>query len=140
MTAVEGGPVIRVIAAVISRGDKVLVCQRAPLKRHGGLWEFPGGKCEPGESLADAVRRELREELAVEVISVGEEEAVIRDPDSPYLITFAPVLIAGEPSCREHVDLRWASLPEVSLLALAPTDRKYVELRLRESRLATASS
>jgi len=129
--------VIRVIAAVISRGDDVLVCQRAPEKRHGGLWEFPGGKCEPGESLADAARRELSEELGVEVVSVGEEESVLRDPNSPYMIAFVPVEIRGEPACREHVALRWISLPEVSRLPLAPTDRKYVETRIHDLRPAS---
>ena len=130
---------IRVVAAVIPRGDQVLICQRAPHKRHGGLWEFPGGKCEPGESLADTARRELREELGVEVVSVGEEEFVLRDPGSPYLINFAPVEIVGEPSCREHVELRWVSLAEGSNLPLAPTDRKYIEARLRDLRLAAAT-
>lgn len=125
---------IRVIAAVISRGEEVLVCQRPSHKRYGGLWEFPGGKCEPGESLADAARRELREELGVEVVSVGEQELALRDPKSPYLIIFAPVEILGEPSCREHADLRWVSLPEGSTLPLAPTDRKYVEARLTATR------
>ena len=128
---------IRVIAAVISRGDDLLVCQRAPEKRHGGLWEFPGGKCEPGESLADAARRELSEELGVEVVSVGVEVLALRDPNSPYMITFVPVEIKGEPACREHVALRWISLAEVSQLRLAPTDRKFVETRLRDFRLAS---
>ena len=48
---------LRVIAAVIGRADTLLLCQRPPHKRHGGLWEFPGGKLEPGESDADAARR-----------------------------------------------------------------------------------
>ena len=128
---------IHVIAAVISRGDDVLVCQRAPEKRHGGLWEFPGGKCEPGESLVDAARRELGEELGVEVVSVGVEELVLRDPNSPYMITFVPVEIRGEPACREHMDLRWISLDEVMRLPLAPADRQYVGTRLRDFRLAS---
>jgi len=80
--------------------------------------EFPGGKCEPGESLADAARRELREELGVEVVAVGEEEFVLRDPDSPYLIHFVSVEIVGEPSCSEHIDLRWVSLAEGSNFAV----------------------
>ncbi len=54
-------PPIRVIAAVIRRGPELLVCRRPAHKRHGGLWEFPGGKCEPGESDADTARRELLE-------------------------------------------------------------------------------
>jgi mutator protein MutT len=120
-------PTIRVIAAVISRGDDVLICQRAHHKRYDGLWEFPGGKCEPGETLAEAARRELREELGVEVLDVGTEELAINDPGSSYLIVFVPVRIAGEPRCREHVALRWVPLSEVAAFPLAPTDQKYVE-------------
>jgi mutator protein MutT len=73
-----------VIAAVVSRGDELLVCQRPHEKRHGRLWEFPGGKCEPGESDADAARGELREELGVEVTEVGDEQFAIADPGSPF--------------------------------------------------------
>lgn len=120
----------RVIAAVVSRGDRLLVCQRPREKRYGGLWEFPGGKCEPGESVTAAARRELREELGVEVVEVGDEELRVRDPHSPYLIIFAPVSIVGEPTCHEHTDLRWGRLNELALLPLAPSDRSYVEFRL----------
>ena len=122
---------IRVIAAVISRGDELLVCQRPLEKRHGGLWEFPGGKCEPDESDADAARRELREELGVEVTEVGDEELAIADPDSPFLIVFVPVRINGEPVCREHIALRWGRPDDVALLPLAPSDRRYIESRTR---------
>jgi mutator protein MutT len=67
-------PSIRVIAAVLARGEKLLVCQRPPHKRHGGLWEFPGGKVEAGEDDETAARRELAEELGIEVESVGDAE------------------------------------------------------------------
>src|SRR5690242_21147044 len=62
----------RVLAAVVLRYGRYLVCRRPAHKRHGGLWEFPGGKLEPGESLLDAANRELTEELNVSVVSVGE--------------------------------------------------------------------
>jgi len=120
---------IRVIAAVVSRGDELLVCQRPHHKRHGGLWEFPGGKCEPGESDADAARRELREELGVEVTEVGDEEIVIADPDSTFLIVFTRVRIVGELDCREHIALKWGRPSELAHLPLAPSDRRYVEYR-----------
>ena len=122
-------PLIRVIAAVVSRGEELLVCRRPYEKRHGGLWEFPGGKCEPGESDADAARRELHEELGVEVTEVGAEEFVIADPDSPFLIVFTPVHITGEPACREHIAFRWGRPSELARLPLAPSDRRYVEYR-----------
>lgn len=121
---------IQVVAAVVSRGDQFLVCRRSADKRHAGLWEFPGGKCEPGESIGNAACRELREELGVKVVDVGHEEFTIRDPDSPFLIAFAPVWITGEPQCHEHVELRWVSLRDLASLPLAPTDRCYVEFRL----------
>lgn len=123
-------PLIRVIAAVVSRGNDLLVCQRPIKKRHGGLWEFPGGKCEDGESAAAAVRRELNEELGVDVVEIGKEDLAIRDPDSSYLIIFTPVRIIGEPTCREHLEIRWAPLNELAQLPLAPADRQYVNFRL----------
>lgn len=126
-------PYIRVIAAVVSRGDTLLVCQRPLYKRHGGLWEFPGGKCEPGESNVAAARRELREELGVEVIAVGDQEFAVHDPGSPYLIIFAPVTIIGEPTCHEHIGLQWGPPSNLALLPLAPSDRRYLEFRLARS-------
>lgn len=118
---------IRVIAAVISRGDELLVCQRPPHKRHGGLWEFPGGKCEPGESDADAIRRELAEELGVKTVAVGEADFEISDPDSPYLIAFLSVRIEGEPHAAEHTLIAWLAPKSLDRLPLAPSDRRYVE-------------
>jgi 8-oxo-dGTP pyrophosphatase MutT (NUDIX family) len=132
---------IRVIAAVVSDGDRLLLCQRPPHKRHGGLWEFPGGKCEPGESDLEAARRELREELGVEVLAVGPAELAVIDPGSPFEIVFVPVTIAGTPVCREHTALVWKPLAEVPSLSLAPSDRRFVEGRLArasEKRLSGA--
>jgi 8-oxo-dGTP diphosphatase len=125
---------IRVVAAVISRGDKLLVCQRPAHKRHGGLWEFPGGKCEPGESDADAIRRELAEELGVETVAVGDTECEIADPESPFLIVFVAANIDGEPVAGEHTATAWASLDELFSMPLAPSDRRYLEQRPRSTR------
>lgn len=118
---------IRVLAAVIARGDRYLVCRRPVQKRHGGLWEFPGGKLEPGEDDAAAARRELREELGVEVSSVGEEAFAVHDEGSPFLIAFVPVGIEGEPTCLEHSALAWGIPAELLGYALAPSDRRFVE-------------
>jgi mutator protein MutT len=124
---------IRVVAAVVARDDRLLVCQRPLHKRHGGLWEFPGGKCEAAESDADAIRRELREELGVEASIVGGEECAIADDGSPFLIVFVRTTIVGEPACREHAGLMWGTLDELATLPLAPSDRRFVEHRLRHA-------
>lgn len=118
---------LRVAAALIRDDDRLLICQRPFHERHGGLWEFPGGKCEPGESDFEATRRELREELDVEVAAVGAPLFEFQDPDSEFLIAFVPVQIAGTPTRIEHTDIRWVTLVELVALPLAPSDRWFVE-------------
>jgi mutator protein MutT len=125
---------IRVIAAVVARDDRVLVCQRPLTKRHGGLWEFPGGKLEAGETDFDAAFRELREELDVRVTAVSQEEFAIVDPGSAFLIAFVRAVVDGEPVAREHLALRWGTLLDIQQLPLAPSDRRYVEWRVSEMR------
>jgi 8-oxo-dGTP diphosphatase len=121
-----------VLAAVIERDGSYLVCQRAAHKRHGRLWEFPGGKVEMGETHFEAARRELAEELDVRVVSVGSAIFSVADPGSEYLIEFVPTTIHGSPTCLEHMDLRWISLPDLPSLELAPSDRRFVDF-LRSS-------
>lgn len=123
-------PSIPVLAAVIYRDGRYLVCQRPAHKRHGGLWEFPGGKLEPNESVLDAADRELTEELGVTAIEVGSPLLSVADPGSAFIIEFVPTTISGEPTCLEHSELRWATLRELPDLPLAPSDRKFVEVLL----------
>jgi len=122
----EPGTVIRVVAAVVAREGRCLVCERPAHKRHGGLWEFPGGKLEPGEDILAAARRELHEELGVEVTEVGPALAAFQDPGSPFRIEFHPVAIQGEPACLEHARLLWLPPGDLAALPLAPTDRRFV--------------
>lgn len=121
---------IRVVAAVITRRDQLLVCQRPYDKRHGGSWEFPGGKREADESDSDALRRELHEELDLHVVATGGELFSIHDDGSPFLIAFIPTQVSGEPTCHEHIALRWGTLHELADLPLAPSDRRFVEFLL----------
>jgi 8-oxo-dGTP diphosphatase len=129
---------VRVIAAAVKREDRFLVCERPLNKRHGGLWEFPGGKVEPNESDESAARRELAEELGVHVESVAEPDFSIADPDSPFLIVFVPTTITGEPTCHEHTALAWHTPTELLSLPLAPSDRRYVEFLLSRERASRA--
>ncbi|HEY4219141.1 MAG TPA: NUDIX domain-containing protein [Gemmatimonadaceae bacterium] len=125
----------RVLAAVILRDDRYLVGKRPAHKRHGGLWEFPGGKLEAGETHLLAARRELAEELGVQVLSVAKPLFCVADPESEFLIEFVPTSIRGEPRRLEHSELKWASVNEMPMLALAPSDRMFAQL-LRSAQVA----
>jgi mutator protein MutT len=122
---------VRVLAAVVRRGDRYLVARRPAHKRHGGMWEFPGGKVEDGESTDQALQREVEEELGVQLQSMGRMLFSASDPDSVFQIEFIEVCIRGEPSCLEHESLVWASPVELRGMALAPSDRRFVEEHLR---------
>ncbi len=115
----------RVVAAVIEREGRLLLCRRPAGKRHAGLWEFPGGKLLPGESIPEAARRELAEELAVEVLAVGERLFELPDPGSPFVVEFHPVEIAGEPVALEHEALIWVEPRDLAGMDLAPSDRAF---------------
>lgn len=117
----------RVVACVIQRGDRMLVCRRPVTKRHGGLWEFPGGKAEPSESDADAAARELLEELRVRLVRAAPTAFEIADPDSSYIIAFIPVEIEGEPVSTEHSGMQWGHPNDLASLPLAPSDRAFVD-------------
>lgn len=121
---------VRVVAAVIDRDGRLLVAQRPLEKRHGGLWELPGGKCEAGETDAVALARELREEFGVRLTHVSAVLAELNDSGSPYLIAFLSAAIEGEPECREHIALCWATVPELMSMPLAPTDHTFISSRL----------
>jgi mutator protein MutT len=123
---------VRVLAAVIRRAGRYLVAQRPAGKRHGGLWEFPGGKVRDGESTTVALRRELREELALVVVAVGDVLYTRRDPGSPFVIEFVAVDVDGEPQAIEHESLTWCSKATLLALPLAPADRAFVQNGLQD--------
>ena len=117
---------IPVVAAVVRRDGRYLVGRRPAHKRHGGLWEFPGGKVHAGESMLDAARRELAEELSVSTNGIGRTLFSSRDGDAPFLIHFVEVEIDGEPIPSEHSEVAWLTLSELERLALAPADAAFV--------------
>ena len=116
---------VPVVAAVVRRDDRYLLGRRPAHKRHGGLWEFPGGKLLEGESRLDAARRELAEELGLEVVSLGTHLHSQRDPGAPYVIEFIEVQARGEPEAHEHSSVGWFTAAELAELELAPADARF---------------
>ena len=102
-----------VVAALIWDGGRFLICRRPAHKARGLLWEFVGGKVEPGETKAEALRRECREELDIELAVRDVFMEVVHEyPDLTIRLTlFNAAIASGTPKLLEHVDLRWI-LPE----------------------------
>ena len=122
---------VAVIAAVIQRGEKYLLGQRPESKRHGGLWEFPGGKVHDGESRLEAIRRELAEELALKAVRIERLLFSVVDKGSPYVIEFVETIIEGTPIPYEHSEIAWLTIGELDELRLAPADAAFAaHLRL----------
>lgn len=124
------GPLIVAAVALLDGNNRVLVQQRAAGKAHGGLWEFPGGKLEAGETPAAALVRELAEELAIVVtpddltpLAFGTDAAGAR---SLLLLLFTARRWRGEPRAVEAAALRWATLAALAELPMPPADRPLV--------------
>jgi A/G-specific adenine glycosylase len=129
-------PHYTVTAAVIRRGDLVLIAQRHHNGLLGGLWEFPGGKLQPDEHLASCLQREIREELGVDV-QVDEALGIYRHAYTHFRVTlhaFMCNLSDGvQPQALEHLDLRWVVVNELSNYPMGKIDRQ-ISLRLMEIR------
>ena len=123
-----GGLAIKVTAAVIERDGKVLIAKRQEGDRFEGRWEFPGGKIEAGESSEECLRRELREELGVEIeapeylCSVPFKTLGI----SIELMAFRTNLLAGEVRCHDHDEVRWVEPERLEDFDLTEPDRLVV--------------
>lgn len=118
-----------VVAALIWEGDRFMICQRPAHKARGLLWEFVGGKQEPGESLEEALQRECQEELDIG-IAVGERFMdVMHDyPDLlVHLTLFNAVITQGPPRLLEHNDLRFILPSEIENFAFCPADEEILK-------------
>ncbi len=115
---------VQVVAALIRRGNTFMICQRPAHKARGLLWEFPGGKIEPGETGPEALIRECREELGV-TLSVGD---VFYEVDHVYpditihLTLYNAAVAEGTPQLLEHNDLRYISPSEIDGYDFCPAD------------------
>ena len=108
--------ITEVVAALIWNKDKFMICQRPATKSCALLWEFVGGKVEPGETKEQALIRECQEELNI-IVSVGDvfAEVVHEYPDiTVHLTLFDAEISEGVPELLEHNDLKWITISEVS--------------------------
>jgi 8-oxo-dGTP diphosphatase len=133
VTGVTG---VVVAAAILDDAGRVLACRRSMPPELAGQWEFPGGKVEPGEDEAVALRRECREELGIEV-AVGDAlgEAVLPRPGWLLRVRLARIL-TGQPAPLEHGALRWLAADELADVAWLAPDvpivdalKRYLDVR-----------
>ena len=119
-----------VVAALIWRGDTFMICQRPAHKARGLLWEFVGGKVEPGETMVDALIRECREELNI-TVSVGDifTQVIHRYPDIHIRLTLYNCEIAeGSPVLLEHNDLKWIHPSQIPDFDFCPADEDILKM------------
>ena len=118
-----------VVAALIWDENRFMICQRPAHKARGSLWEFVGGKVEPGESKEEALVRECREELGV-TVDVGEifMEVTHQYPDiTVHLTLFSASIREGVPQKLEHKDIRWITAEEIGKFSFCPADTEILE-------------
>ena len=126
---------VEVVAALIRDNGKFLICQRPAHKARGLLWEFVGGKVEAGESGEDALIRECKEELGIEV-SVGEIfiQVTHKYPDiCVHLTVYNAEITDGEPKLLEHAALKWILPEEIKFYNFCPADDKILKKIIKES-------
>lgn len=120
---------VEVVAALIWDKEKFMICQRPSHKARALLWEFVGGKVEPGETKEQALIRECQEEIAV-TLSVGEifMDVVHEYPDiTVHLTLFNATIAEGVPQKLEHNDIRWIRVSEIDNYDFCPADTEILK-------------
>lgn len=119
---------ITVAAAIIEVGGEFLVTRRPKGVHLEDHWEFPGGKCEPGETLAACLRRELQEELAVDA-EIGDEVLVTTHeyPDRRVVLHFMTCRLAGHPTPQQGQEMRWVTRADLVALRFPPADEELIQ-------------
>ena len=123
------GPHVVVTAAVIERDGRFLVTRRQQGVHLEGYWEFPGGKCEPGEALADCLRRELREELGTDA-NIGAELLAVTHayPERSIELRFMACTLHAEPRPLLGQEMRWVRRQELASLKFPPADDELIRM------------
>ena len=121
--------ITEVVAALIWDGPRFMICQRPAHKARALLWEFVGGKVEPGETNEQALIRECREELAVTIAVQEAFMTVVHEyPDITVRLTlFDAVIVDGAPQKLEHNDIQWITPAQIPLYDFCPADTEILE-------------
>ncbi len=124
---------ILVAIGVVGRSGRVLICQRKKENTFGGFWEFPGGKCEEGESLEECLKRELMEEVGIQVEVKRELTPIVHDyaHGQVTLHSFLCGLTEGEPRALECEQTRWVLPGELGNYRFPPANEPLLEEILR---------
>lgn len=120
---------VEVVAALIWDNDKFMICQRPATKARALLWEFVGGKVEPGETKEQALIRECQEELDI-TLSVGDifMDVIHEYPDiTVHLTLFNASIQEGVPKKLEHNDIKWITAKEISNFTFCPADEEILK-------------
>ena len=126
---------IQVTCAIIESEERVLCAQRSAAMAHPGKWEFPGGKVEDGESEEECLIREIREELAVEILILERLPSVAHTYENGFslrLIPFRCQIQSGEMRAIQHAELRWVPVGELRFLDWAGADIPILKAYLEE--------
>jgi 8-oxo-dGTP diphosphatase len=117
--------IIPVTAALIRDGEMLLVAQRKRVKFLGGMWEFPGGKIEPGETAEECIARELREEFGVKITAERFAADLYYDYGSlhVHLIAYWSRYEGGSFELRDHEQIEWLRHEEIERFELVPADK-----------------
>jgi 8-oxo-dGTP diphosphatase len=122
-------PRIVVTAAVVQRNDSFLVTRRPRGIHLEGCWEFPGGKCEPGETHEECLAREILEELGTAIQIEQKLLTIAHDyPERSVELHFFACVLLGEPDARLGQEMRWVSRADLSSLDLPPADAELITL------------
>ena len=127
--------IVEVVAALIWKNNKFMICQRPAHKARGLLWEFVGGKVELGETKEQALIRECREELDI-LLSVGDVfmDVIHEYPDlAVHLTLFNATITEGEPQKLEHNDIQWIAPSEIPKYEFCPADEEILDKLLQSN-------
>ena len=121
---------IDVTAAILTQAGRVLIARRKPGASQAGMWEFPGGKVRPGETPEECLKREVREELSLDIAVgtlLGESIHAYAD-QSIRLLAYCACIEAGEPVLNDHAEVEWVRFDELGRFTFCAADRPFVRM------------